>query len=282
MAGKGLKTDRPSPLRRALAAQPALAGKAEAGLLVAVPLQRLRPRPGQPRRHFDEESLRELAASLGRLGQLQPILVRPVPGEAGTYEIVAGERRWRAATLAGLPALQAIVSDGDPDEVALVENLQRVDLSPVEEARALKGLMDGHGYTQEQAAHVVGKTQAAVSQALRVLSLPADILDEAERRPGLASRSALLEVARAGGEAEQRALWAKLKAGTAGVRALRAEARVTQAAPAANALPGALRAVGRLEAAVEAVLLPHRGSLDERQRERLRALRRRLGEVLGE
>ena len=133
----------------------------------------IEPNRGQPRRDFDETALAELADSIREHGVLQPLLVRPMPG--GKYQIVAGERRWRASRMAGLTEVPVIIRDLDEAaamEVALIENLQRSDLNPMEEALGYQELMERHGYTQEQVAKRVGKSRPAVANALRLLALP--------------------------------------------------------------------------------------------------------------
>ena len=133
----------------------------------------IEPNRNQPRHDFDENALAELADSIREHGVLQPLLVRPLPG--GTYQIVAGERRWRASRMAGLTELPVIIRDLDDVatmEVALIENLQRSDLNPMEEAMGYQELMQQHGYTQEQVAKRVGKSRPAVANALRLLALP--------------------------------------------------------------------------------------------------------------
>lgn len=133
----------------------------------------IEPNPHQPRKHFDEESLADLAASIRELGVLQPILIRPV--EPGRYYLIAGERRWRAARRAGLATVPAIVRTTDElasMEQALVENLHRQDLTPLEEASAYQQLLEDFGLTHEQVAIRVGKSRAAVSNTLRLLQLP--------------------------------------------------------------------------------------------------------------
>lgn len=137
----------------------------------------IEPDRSQPRKTFDHESLAELAASIREHGILQPILVRPT--EDG-YKIVAGERRWRAARIAGLSTVPVIIkdmSDFDAMSVAMVENLQREDLNPVEEAEGYRRLAEATGWTQEQIAKQVGRSRPAVSNSLRLLSLPSDALD---------------------------------------------------------------------------------------------------------
>jgi ParB family chromosome partitioning protein len=135
------------------------------------------PNPSQPRRRFDEEALEGLAASLRERGVLQPVLVRPRPG--GRYELVAGERRWRAAQLAGLDRIPALVQahdDATSLEVALVENMAREDLNPVEEARAVAALVEELGLTREEVGRRVGRSRVAISNLLRVLDLPDEAL----------------------------------------------------------------------------------------------------------
>ena len=142
-----------------------------------LPVSDISPDRSQPRKTFSDESLSELADSIREHGVLQPILVRP--GSEGSYKIVAGERRWRAARLAGLERIPAIIremSDSDAYSVALVENLQREDLNPVEEAEGYKQLADTQGWTQEQIASRVGKSRPAVAHAMRLLTLPDSVL----------------------------------------------------------------------------------------------------------
>lgn len=139
-----------------------------------VPIETLSRNPDQPRRNFDEAQLEELSLSIGEKGILQPIIVRPIPGGDG-YQIVAGERRWRAAQRAGLHDVPVVVrdlSDREVMEVALVENIQRTDLDPIEEARGYSVLAEQFNHTQEDIARVVGKSRAAIANTLRLLSLP--------------------------------------------------------------------------------------------------------------
>lgn len=143
-----------------------------------LPLREIEPDPAQPRKYFAESALAELAASIQEHGMLQPIAVRP--RAAGGYTIIAGERRWRAARLAGLAEVPVVirdVSDEQAMELALVENLQREDLDPVEQAAGIRELMDRCGLTQEQAAEKLGKSRPAVANSLRLLNLPADALE---------------------------------------------------------------------------------------------------------
>jgi ParB family chromosome partitioning protein len=140
-----------------------------------IPIELIRRNPDQPRRHFDETELEELADSIRQRGIISPILVRPAPGAPGEYQIVAGERRWRAAQRANLHAVPAIVralDDGEVAEISIIENVQRADLNPLEEALGYKTLMDQFSRTQDAVAKVVGKSRSHVANALRLLALP--------------------------------------------------------------------------------------------------------------
>ena len=155
-----------------------------------IPVSRLEPRQGQPRTVFDEVSLRELADSIAEHGVLQPLSVRPLSD--GYYQIIAGERRWRAARLAGLdkvPVRIVTADDRTTAELALIENLQREDLNPLEEARGFRDLMSDFGLTQEETAAVVGKSRSVVANAIRLLGLPEEVmalLEDGSLAPGAA------------------------------------------------------------------------------------------------
>jgi len=149
------------------------------GTVSTLRLSEIEPRADQPRKEFSAEALTQLADSIAAHGVLQPILVRPGTVGEGYYEIIAGERRWRAAKMAGLTEVTAIVMDSDElhaAEIALIENDQRADLNPVEEAFGYRRLMDDFGLTQEQVASQVGKSRPAIANALRLLDLPAGAL----------------------------------------------------------------------------------------------------------
>jgi ParB family chromosome partitioning protein len=142
-----------------------------------LPVELIAPNPRQPRRRFDEEALQALAGSLGERGVLQPVLVRPKAG--GTYELVAGERRWRAAQIAGLKEIPALIrphEDAEALELALIENMARENLSPIEEARACAALVEELGLTREEVARRVGRGRVAVSNLIRLLDLPDDVV----------------------------------------------------------------------------------------------------------
>lgn len=142
-----------------------------------LPIQKLEPNPDQPRHDFDEEALSELADSISQHGLIQPITVRPL--RTGFYQIIAGERRWRASRMAGLTEVPVNIMEADDKtaaQLALIENLQREDLNPLEEAKGYETLMQTYGLTQEEAASSVGKSRPAVTNALRLLKLPKSIL----------------------------------------------------------------------------------------------------------
>ena len=143
-----------------------------------LPVELISPNPKQPRRRFDQGALTALAGSLGERGLLQPVLVRPRAG--GTYELIAGERRWRAAQIAGLQAIPALVrprDDAETLELALIENMAREDLNPIEEARACAALVEELDLTREQVALRVGRSRAAVSNLMRLLELPDEVIE---------------------------------------------------------------------------------------------------------
>lgn len=150
---------------------------------VKLKLMDIEPNREQPRKHFDEEMLAELADSIAQHGVIQPLVVRPL--KDGGYQLVAGERRWRAARMAGLYEVPVVIkelSDDETIELAMVENLQREDLNPLEEAQGYKYMMDKLSITQEEAAKKVGKSRPAVANALRLLTLPDEILEMIESK----------------------------------------------------------------------------------------------------
>ena len=143
-----------------------------------LPLQKVEPNPLQPRQDFDPEELQALSDSIAQHGIIQPLTVRPL--DTGFYQIIAGERRWRAARMAGLKEVPVVIMQADDKtvmELALIENLQRADLNPMEEALGFKALIEGHNLTQDQVAERVGKSRPAVSNALRLLALPEEIAE---------------------------------------------------------------------------------------------------------
>jgi ParB family transcriptional regulator, chromosome partitioning protein len=179
----------PPPAASTVSAEPTTTPKAGESSLREVPVDLLRRGKYQPRVDMREDSLTELAESIKAQGVVQPIVVRPVPNVMGSgetqYEIVAGERRWRAAQMAGLQTIPAVVRD-IPDEsavaVALIENIQREDLNPIEEARSLHRLIEEFGLTHADAADAVGRSRATVTNLLRLLELPRPVREMLERR----------------------------------------------------------------------------------------------------
>jgi len=197
-----------------------------------LPVELIAPNPRQPRREFDEAALLALAGSLGERGLLQPVLVRPSTG--GAYELIAGERRWRAARLAGLetiPALVRVHDDAESLELALIENMAREDLNPVEAARAVAALVEELGLTREEIGRRVGRSRVAVSNLLRLLDLPDEALE-------LLARGDLTEghgraILMAHGHDERRRLARAAVAEGWNVRRTEAEARAaSESAPA--------------------------------------------------
>ena len=151
-------------------------------LVQSLPIAKVEPREGQPRTVFDEEALGELSESIREYGLLMPVTVRKL--DSGYYQLIAGERRWRAARMAGLTEIPARIIEADDrlaTELALVENLQREDLNPVEEAQGYRTLMEDYGLTQDEAAQRVGKSRPAVANALRLLSLAPEVLQFVEQ-----------------------------------------------------------------------------------------------------
>ncbi|PPR11043.1 MAG: Chromosome-partitioning protein ParB [Alphaproteobacteria bacterium MarineAlpha11_Bin1] len=185
--GRGLEAlfgDQKSSLSATSAAPASPGGReADARGMRVVPIARLIPNPLQPRRHFDDVALGELTESIREQGILQPLIVRPVRNSENTFEIVAGERRWRAAQLAKAHEAPVIVrdfSDAEALAVALIENIQRDELSPLEEAKALARLSKDFGKTQEQVARVVGKSRSHVANMMRLLYLPKKVQEMLE------------------------------------------------------------------------------------------------------
>lgn len=145
-----------------------------------IPIEKIAPNPDQPRRSFPQDALEDLAASIREKGIIQPLIVRPSPKMEGAFEIVAGERRWRAAQLAKLHEIPVLVREFDDSEVlevAIIENIQRADLNPVEEAAGFQQLMGKFGHTQERLAQVLGKSRSHIANSVRLLSLPEEVQD---------------------------------------------------------------------------------------------------------
>jgi ParB family transcriptional regulator, chromosome partitioning protein len=263
--------------------------------VVEVDLTSVDPNPDQPRQHFDEEELRSLAESIDRMGLKQPILVKQVPG--GRYIIAAGERRFRAHQLLGRETIFAIITDGDLDEIALIENLQRADLDAMEEARAFARLLDRHNYTHEELGRIVSRSQGEIARTLATLKLPETMLQEYSTFRKTISKSILQELAFIDDPALQRDLWEEAKSGKLTIRGLRetkknpAAARErTQSRPAEVASNAA--DFSKLLASVQknikrtsidvATLKRHDTKLDDQQRATFRKLRDLLSELISD
>jgi ParB family chromosome partitioning protein len=221
------RTRHPSPI---LGAAAAAIGEASAVLVpresrfrhsFEAPVASIIPDPSQARKRFDEVELAELAATMAEQGQLQPILLRRDPSGTARWMIVAGERRWRAAAANGWSSILAIEHDGDPEVASLIENLQRVDLNPVEEARGLQRLISEKGWSQTEAARTLGKSKGSISSLLRILTLPCDILDAVQSLELRIPKNVLIELARIEEPALRERLLALARAGTLTIRAVR-------------------------------------------------------------
>jgi ParB family chromosome partitioning protein len=211
----------------------------------------IKPNKDQPRRRFDEATLQSLAESVQERGVIQPVLVRPRAG--GTYELVAGERRWRAAKLAGLERMPALVQDHDDAttlEVALVENMAREDLNPVEEARAVAGLVEELGLTREAVGRRVGRSRVAISNLLRILDLPDEALALLE--DGTLSEGHGRALLLAEDQADRRRLARAAADGAWSVRVTEEQARAANASAAPGGRTTAARAVHPDQAAAAA------------------------------
>lgn len=254
--------------------------------VVELDLARVHRNPDQPRRHFDEAELRSLASSIERHGLQNPVLVRPLP--QGEYLLIGGERRVRAHEMLGRKTVFAILTSGDPDEIGLIDNVQRVDLNAVEYAAALARLIDKHGYTHDELAAVVGRDRTDVTKLLAIMGLPEEIREEYATGFAHVSRSVMIEIAAAPAEL-QAGLWKQAKEG-ASVKAVRqakrehAQGGVADDAPAQE--PDAKEAVRALQASVKrilrdvAVVREQRRHLDPDNRDRLVRLRAEIDAIL--
>lgn len=253
--------------------------------ILNLPLEQIKTNPNQPRKHFDQTELEELAASIARVGLMQPIVVRRQ--DDGTYLVVAGERRFRAHEHLGRPTIPAIVTSGNPDELAVIENIQRVNLSPLEEAEAYKRLMEQYGYKQEELGAIVHKDQTNISMTLRLNDLPESIRkDEASHK---VPKSILLEVAREADRKKQRALWKDIKHELAAgmpvtVRSVRAKREARKESQEASTAPSPDRLVllgQSLSKQLETISVKNLAGNTVHQ-ETLRALKRRLDELFAQ
>lgn len=182
--------------------------KYENRMLYELDIKQLMPDPNQPRRHFDKDPLEELTRSIKELGVLQPILFRL--DKEGKHIIVAGERRFKASQMAGLLKVPAIYTEGNPIEIALVENVLREDLTAVEEAEAMQRMQVEHGYSHEQLARVLGKSRSNVTEIMSITKLPEEILDDC-RNDMKCSKSKLIEIAKLKTPKKMAALYERVK-----------------------------------------------------------------------
>ncbi len=214
-------------------------------VLTVVPLSAVQPNPEQPRKYFAEDALAELAASILERGLIQPVVVRK---HEGGYQLLAGERRFRAARLAGLDRLPAVVrDDGDALEIALIENLQREDLGPLEEASALAALIERHGYSHREVASLLGKSRPYVSNTLALNRLPDPVKAELHRKGNFLSREVLIGIARQPDAGAALSLWNRVKLDAMSVRRFREE---HGAARERSPVRDAVRAARRLNRAL--------------------------------
>ena len=239
-------------------------------VLTVVPVAAIEPNPEQPRKHFAEDKLAELAASIRARGVLQPVVIRRLPD--GGLQLLAGERRFRAAQLAGLDRIPALIREGDdPLEIALIENVQREDLAPLEEAEALAVLIERHGYSHREVADLLGKSRPYVSNTLALTRLPEPVKAELHRDGRALSREVLMGIAREDTPDAALALWKRVQLDTMSVRRFRAERTGTTAA-ARSAARDALLAARRLGRALKR--LADEGADGDEARSLVRTLRR--------
>jgi ParB family chromosome partitioning protein len=246
-------------------------------VVTALPLDQVRPNPDQPRQHFDETALGELAESIKSHGVLQPIIVKREEG--GGYLLLAGERRWRAAKMAGLTNLPAMVRDDNPLEVAMIENLQREDLTPLEEALGMAALIRDQQYTHAEVADLVHKSRPHVSNTLALTRLPKEIQEEYSADPTV-SRDILITVARQKDDEEMLKLWRRVKLERLSVKNFRSEvAPKLDLEPAVRQAVAAARRLGR-----KLAVLPDRIPAETRAplERTLRRLRKKLEKFLTE
>lgn len=241
--------------------------------VVELELGRIQPNPQQPRRIIDPEALAELASSIRQHGLLQPIVVRELEGQAGRYLLVAGQRRLLACRQLERETIFAIVTEGAPDELALIENLQRQDLDPLDEADAMARLMAAHRYTQEQLGRVLGRKQNTISETLSLGALPDAIKADYRASDTRVAKAVLVELARVKDAERQLTLWREVRHGGTlrQVRARKSDSEASASAGPARLIASGrrlVRALQRLQAAGEPP--------DDDQRRALRALRAEL------
>jgi ParB family chromosome partitioning protein len=218
---QGGKADSPHPVD-------AFTDDGDAGRVVNIPVAAITPNPDQPRKYFDAQALHDLTESVRERGILQPIIVRRGDNGDG-FVLIAGERRWRAATAAGLAKIPALTRQKeDPAEIALIENMQREDLNPIEEAESLKRYKDRRRVTDEALARIIGKGRVSVTESLSLNTLPEPIKQDC-RTSDKFTKSQLLQVLRQPNSEAQLAFWKAMKDGNLTVREARAKTTTTRA-----------------------------------------------------
>jgi ParB family transcriptional regulator, chromosome partitioning protein len=245
-------------------------------LVTLLPLERIRTNPDQPRRYFDEVALAELAESIRERGLLQPVIVRREPD--GEFLLLAGERRYRASRIAGLTAIPALVRDDDPAAIALIENLQREDLTPLESALAISALIEEKGMTHADVAALIHKSRPYVSNTLALTRLPKAIQEDYSTAPSV-PRDILISVARQKDEPAMLALWERVKLGRLSVKEFREETapESRDVTPSVRKAIRTARRLGRLLADLPAELPD---DLGPRLTRTLRRLRKRIDGIL--
>ena len=207
--------------RSGVETSPLFATSADAPRIIEIEISSIHPNPNQPRKRFDQESLRELANSIAANGLVQPITVSP-SSEDDSFLLVAGERRLRAHRLLGRETIFAIQTNGDAEVIALIENIQREQLDPLEEADAYAQMMHRHGYSQAELGQIVGKKQNTISEALSLRRLSPSLVDEYRTSDTALSKSVLIEIAKEEDDDKQAELFKATLADRLGVRAVRA------------------------------------------------------------
>jgi len=260
LADKRTKLARP---RQQLEDHPAHSDYQE-GSFYYVPIREILPNPDQPRKYFNEESLGELSQSIKARGVLQPVIIRRE--EDGTIFLVAGERRLRAARQAGLEQLPAILTKGHPTEIALIENLQREDLKPIEEAEALARMVEEYHYTQVELAAVIGKAQPTISETLSLNKLPDKIKDEYRRAD--IPRRLLVEIAKQKSPEVMASLFKRVKEGNLKSDQVREISRATTRRKKRSPVAAILHMISYFRRSLEKLDL---NTLQDRERFRLLA-----------
>lgn len=247
--------------------------------IIEVDITNLRENPDQPRKTFDEIALQELAESIEQHGLIQPIAVAPDAEHQDGYIVVAGERRFRAFKKLGRETIPAIITQGNRDEIALIENLQRENLSPLEEAEALEQIMDRYAYTQIELSKVVGKARNTVNEILRLNTLPQEIKDEYRSRTSdsIVSKSALVELTRIRLKEEQLKLWEELKAGATVRVARKAKQEGTASKILSSPAMQLLSAGERFTKKLEGIAIP---DLNNEDFSTLLELRKKIGRLI--